>query len=168
MHAPPSQGWLDELKENRPVVFFRITLSAQMEGIHVKIMRRTLLHSLAGLLLVPAVQAYEPDQAANNLAHDFAQCAAYYTFVSKGVGPKYAQQAKEAESLTDLALQGSIELSNPKVTKARYEMAVKSMASDMDNDFKNFSVVINEYSDLCVEVMNNPEARFKYWSDKEG
>lgn len=134
----------------------------------MKIKRRTLGHLLVGVLLAPAAQAYEPDQAANNLAHDFAQCAAYYTFVAKGVGPKYAQQAKEAERFTDLALQGSIELSNPKVTKARYEMAVKSMMSDMDNDFKNFSVVINEYSDLCKGVMENPEARFKYWSAKEG
>lgn len=121
-----------------------------------------------GAMFAQSAVAYEPEQAGNNLAHDFAQCAAYYSLVSKGIGPKYAKAAEDAGKVAKLALQGSVEMSNAKVTKARFEMALKSMIKDMDNDFKNFSVVMNEYSDLCDELMDNPQARYKYWSEKEG
>lgn len=121
--------------------------------------------ALLSALLAQQAYAYGPEQAANNLAHDFANCAAYYMLVAKGSGGGHlATNSTEAASQ---AFDASIQLTSEKLAMARYNMALKSMMHDMNNSFANFSIVINDYADLCKELMENVEARHKYWLQKE-
>ncbi|MCF4997412.1 hypothetical protein GIW70_21235 [Pseudomonas syringae] len=111
--------------------------------------------------------AYEPKRAVNNLAHDYAECAAFYTVSSKIL---QAQEPKLAERMNKAAmdaLEYSITLTSEKLTDARVEMAMKSMIKDLDNDTSNFSIILNKYSDRCGEAMADPKARMDYWLKKQ-
>lgn len=61
----------------------------------------------------------------------------------------------------------AVEFSNEEVTKARIEMALKSMLKDIDNKLSNAAIVINKYGEFCKELLENPEARLQYWLDKK-
>lgn len=121
----------------------------------------------AFVLVVSDSRAYEQELAVNNLAHDFAQCAAYYTLASKGAGKRDADLALKMNQAANLALEMSTELTSKKVTAARYNMSLKSMMDDMDDTFNNFSIVINQYADQCKELMDDPKTRLQYWLDRK-
>ena len=36
----------------------------------------------------------------------------------------------------------------------------------MGNDQKNFSIILNKYGTFCLDIVERPENRMKYWSDK--
>ncbi len=120
------------------------------------------------LLLLPiaSVSAYEPERAVNNLAHELAECVAYYAISSKLIEPQNPKTAKQLDHAAMLALEGANALTSKKVTEARVEMAAKSMTNDLSNDITNFSIILNKYSDSCGEAINSPEARMNYWLKK--
>jgi hypothetical protein len=130
----------------------------------------SLLRYVSFLLLLPvgSVSAYEPERAVNNLAHEFAECVAYYAISSKIIEPQDPKAAKKLDQAGLQALAGSTALSSKKVTEARIEMAAKSMTKDLDNDMANFSILLNKYSDSCGEAVTDPEARMNYWLKKQG
>ena len=125
---------------------------------------------LAVFLVLPAglASAYEPERASNNLAHEFAECAAYYSITSKIVSRSKPEEAKKFDKAASLATAGSNVLTSEKVTNARVEMAIKSMVRELDNDIANFSLLLNKYSDSCGAAINDPEARMNYWLKKDG
>ncbi|MET3051893.1 hypothetical protein ABXV19_08710 [Pseudomonas alkylphenolica] len=127
--------------------------------------RRTYL--AAFVLVVSDSHAYEQELAVNNLAHDFAQCAAYYTLGSKGAEKRDPDLAVKMDQAASFALEMSTGLTSKKVAAARYNMSLKSMMEDMDDSFNNFSIVINEYADQCKEIMDDPKTRLQYWLDKK-
>lgn len=129
-----------------------------------------MLRYIPFLLVLPAglVAAYEPERASNNLAHEFAECAAYYSISSKIISRSKPEVAKQIDEAADLALAGSNVLTSEKVTSARVEMAIKSMVKELDNDIANFSILINKYSDTCQEAVSDPEARMNFWLKKKG
>jgi hypothetical protein len=123
---------------------------------------------LSFLLLLPvgSASAYDPERASNNLAHEFAECAAYYSISSEIISRTKPEVAKQIDDAAALAYEGSRTLTSKKVTEARVEMAVKSMTKELDNDIANFSILINKYSDNCQEAVTDPEARMNYWLKK--
>jgi hypothetical protein len=129
-----------------------------------------LIRYLSFLLLYPvgSASAYDPERASNNLAHEFAECAAYYSISSEIISRTKPEVAKQIDDAADRAYVGSRTLTSKKVTEARVEMAVKSMTKELDNDIANFSILINKYSDNCQEAVTDPEARMNYWLKKEG
>jgi len=129
-----------------------------------------LIRNLSFLLLLPvgSASAYDPERASNNLAHEFAECAAYYSISSKIIARTKPEVAKRIDDFAALAFEGSNTLTSEKVTNARVEMAIKSMVKELDNDIANFSILLNKYSDSCGAAINNPEARMTYWLEKEG
>lgn len=129
-----------------------------------------MIRNLSFLLLLPvgSASAYDPERASNNLAHEFAECAAYYSISSKIIARTKPEVAKRIDDFAALAFEGSNTLTSEKVTNARVEMAIKSMVKELDNDIANFSILLNKYSDSCGEAINHPEARMNYWLNKEG
>jgi hypothetical protein len=49
---------------------------------------------------------------------------------------------------------------------ARFEMASKDMMQTLDGNVANFSILLNKYSDHCVLVANDVQARGRYWIEK--
>jgi hypothetical protein len=47
---------------------------------------------------------------------------------------------------------------------ARYKLALADMESRIDRNTSNISILQADYDNLCVEVMNDPEKRGRYWS----
>lgn len=119
------------------------------------------------LLLVGTASAYEPKQALNNLAHEYAECAAYYTVSSKILEKQEPKLSERMNQAAIDALAYSNALTSEKLTDARVEMAVKSMVKDLDNDIANFSIILNKYSDRCGEAMTDPKERMNYWLKKQ-
>lgn len=122
------------------------------------------------LLLLPvgSAAAYDPERASNNLAHEFAECAAYYSITSEIISRTKPEAAKQFDAAAESAYMGARTLTNKKVADARVEMAIKSMSKELDNDISNFSILLNKYSDNCQEAVTDPEARMNYWLKKEG
>lgn len=125
------------------------------------------IYLAAFVLVVSDSHAYEQDLAVNNLAHDFAQCAAYYTLASKGAGQRDPDLAGKMNQAANFSLEMSTGLTNQKVAAARYNMSLKLMMDDMGDSFNNFSIVINQYADQCREIMDDPKKRLQYWQDKK-
>lgn len=121
------------------------------------------------LLLFPvgSASAYDPERASNNLAHEFAECAAYYSISSEIISRTKPEVAKQIEEAADRAYVGARTLTSKKVTEARVDMAIKSMIKELDNDIANFSILLNKYSDSCGEAITDPEARMNYWLKKQ-
>ena len=125
-------------------------------------MQRTLLAVL--IVFGSSAGAYEPERAKNNVAHEAAECAAYFLLAS--AAPTLGQSTVQGLRAKYTALaEVSIFFSSVEVTKARVSLASESMRREMKQDWSNFSIVIQKYNYPCLDLANNPEARLKYWLD---
>lgn len=118
------------------------------------------------LLSAPNVAlGYDADRARTNFAHELAECAAYYQFVS------------EAPRLDDPTKQNSLEVSNSlmllsadltsqELSLARFELALKTMVLEIDFNWENLSILLNKYAYPCKDAAEDPKARLKYWLKK--
>jgi len=60
----------------------------------------------------------------------------------------------------------SLAFSSAELTKARVELATKTMKREMSENWTNFSIINNKYGYPCREVSDDPESRARYWRDK--
>ena len=79
--------------------------------------------------------------------------------------------AKKYEKIRDKALERAVMVTaeagpKPETVDARFNMAVKEMTKRIDMNTSNISVLINDYGDLCTEVMTDPEKRGDYWTKR--
>jgi len=102
----------------------------------------------------------------NNLSHEFIHCSAFFYVVANGLkrrsDPNSSNLAQKyirhGDRLRDIG--GLIGLKigqKPEVIKVRWEMSVKSLWAEMDNHFKNFSLLLSKYLNPCVDLIKNPE-----------
>jgi hypothetical protein len=121
------------------------------------------------LLVLPfgAASAYEPERAVTNLAHEMAECAGFYTLSGMAFEAQAPELADKSRDIGATAFYYSKELTNEKVTRARTEMAVKSMMKEIDNDAANYSILLNKYGDRCSEIVADPTARMNYWLQRK-
>ena len=109
--------------------------------------------------------AYEPDRARVNFAHEMAECAAYFMFVS--AAPEL--DAPIVSGLRDrfnLLMEFSATLSTPELAAARAQLAGKTIAREMQGSWENMSIINNKYGYTCIDIVANPEVRMQYWLDK--
>lgn len=118
------------------------------------------------LLLASSVEAYEPALAANNYAHELADCSAFYMLSSTIVKAQRPEMADQLQKAAELAYELSSTLTNSKLALARAQMATKTMIKEIENDAINFSILLNKYADPCKESIDNYEARMDYWLKK--
>jgi hypothetical protein len=116
-------------------------------------------------LMPTAAFGYEPERARNNLAHELAECAAYYHLSGQMQGLTDAQKKAFTDSSASL-MQLSISLTSVKVGFARFELSMKTMTREMDNNWENYSIVLNKYAFPCKDLAENPDTRLRYWLDK--
>ncbi len=127
-------------------------------------MRRILLPLLVVAPL--SATAYDPERARDNLAHEAAECSAYFMLVSALPGVNEATSRRSREVFDEL-LKLSVALSNEKLTKARFELAQKGMFLELDGKGSNISIISNKYGYPCTNLARDPEARIKYWMEKK-
>lgn len=111
--------------------------------------------------------AYEPERAVNNFAHELAECAGFYVISVKILQVQAPELAERSDNAADSALEYSKALTSEKLTRARTEMAIKSMMKDIDNDSTNYSILLNKYADSCGEAVSDPVKRMEYWNKKQ-
>ncbi|MDQ7839035.1 MAG: hypothetical protein RDU59_11170 [Thermodesulfobacteriota bacterium] len=132
------------------------------------------------LIILISTSAYaENDQIANeivdNISHEFVDCACYFSIVAQGIrnsgdktlaakydeasdtAMKYAVIAAEKSRITEMA---------QKVTLARFELGLKSMIKEIENDVSNLSILTNKYAFPCKTAIETPEAMMKEWENK--
>jgi len=93
-------------------------------------------------------------QISNNISHEFVTCAAYYSFASEGFRRSghledalkidEARKASIGYALI-VAKNGRTQKMAEKVTLSRYELEIKSMGKEIENDISNISILINKY-----------------------
>ena len=110
------------------------------------------------------------DEAKNDLAYEFADCAAFYTYSAVGTSSWIGEmpQAKElTENSKKLAEQGigySVMMTSQVVAKARFDLSMEGIKRTLgDEGFANWSLVLNDYLYRCKDAYNDPQKRLEYW-----
>ncbi len=128
-----------------------------------------LLAAAISLSILPLTDCwgYEEERARDNFSHELVICAAYYDVGAEGarrVGEK--EGAFQMELLAGYLIEMARKYTRENVLLARYKLAFEDHVKTMDGDYANLSLLIVKYKDLCKQVVENPEARLKYWRDK--
>ena len=114
-------------------------------------------------------------EISNNVSEEYITCAAYFSIVSEAMRRSGdAEVASKYEAYRDLAVQyaliaakeGRTQEMAERVSLARFELNVKSMTNEIDNDIGNISILLNKYSARCKEIMEDPEKVMVEWGDK--
>jgi hypothetical protein len=113
---------------------------------------------------------YDYDLALDKHAQEMATCAAYFTVVYQvlktSTDKNDAERAEKFREQMNEAVKYSLLMSSEKITAARTDKAIKEMIRKTDNNpVANMSVLYNEYGFLCMDVIDNPFKRLKYWLD---
>ena len=110
--------------------------------------------------------AYDEARARNNFAHEAAECAAYFLFISfaPGLDPK-TSQALNAKARDPLAM--SVALTSEELTTARVLLATETMKREMKQNWSNISIVYQKYGYPCLDFTKDPVARMTYWLEKQ-
>ncbi len=112
------------------------------------------------LIAFPSVSlASEPGLAKNSLAHEHADCAAYYIVLIRDAERhnKTAWDKKNTDALAALAkatMGVSMGLSSGESAVTRIRMTTKTLLEDMDYDWSNIATVMNKYMYVCHELIN--------------
>lgn len=121
--------------------------------------------AILGCVALVSAHGYEPGQARNNFAHESATCAAYFLLASTAPGLDEQTTAGLYQRYMGL-VEMSLAFSSAELTKARVELATKTMKREMSENWTNFSIINNKYGYPCREVSDDPESRARYWRDK--
>lgn len=113
---------------------------------------------------------YEYDLALDKHAQEMATCAAYFTVVYQvlktSTDKNDTERAEKFREQMNEAVKYSLLMSSEKITAARTDKAIKELVRKTDNNpVANMSVLYNEYGFLCMDVIDNPFKRLKYWLD---
>ena len=66
-------------------------------------------------------------------------------------------KSKKARQQFSTLLEFAVRLFNEKITKARFELAEKSLFRDLDGKGSNIAVFSNKYAYPYVDLVNNPK-----------
>lgn len=111
----------------------------------------------------------------DNIATEYAECAAYFavlqgTFAHSGKPTESAKYKEASDKAAEFSLisakQSRSDDMATKVTLARFEMNLKDMMKTIDHNYSNISLLVNKYSESCVEGITNSEVLMKRWSDR--
>jgi hypothetical protein len=141
-------------------------------------MRRTKILTYIAFCWSAAVSAQEPptiDSDMENLAGDYAECAAYYRLVFFAMeSSNEAETAQAYRELEDNALLLSLALASRgreqdvavNVTNSRVEMNMQLMKEEIDNRNENISILINKHHFDCKDLSENiPELALQALSE---
>ena len=102
--------------------------------------------------------------AMNNWHHEMVECYTFYllsevAFERKGE-PDLVRKMQDLQAILEKRM---LALHIADTTMARMELSAKYMSEKIRQNFANYSILLNEYAELCAEVIDNSDARFEYW-----
>ena len=105
------------------------------------------------------------DKNLENIAVQYAECAAYYGLVFNSMKASNENQTANVYIQLEndemfysllLANEGSSKDLAIEVTKARIDIYIQKMKQETDNRNENISILINKYHFECQKLMKNP------------
>jgi hypothetical protein len=111
-------------------------------------------------------------QVFNNLANEFAECAAYFAVMSIAMeNSAEPDQAEAWNKQRDRALEFAAIVTKQAGLKEetvgdRFNMAVQDMNKRIYKNTFNISILMADYNDRCIEVMTDPKKRAQYWIER--
>ena len=134
-------------------------------------MNRFLIPTLLVAATLLAACEREPSREAraqDRYALELANCAAYYAVMADCVEVRTeADQANVAQTkvLALRAMRMSAELSSGETASARVDRGVKRINERLQNQCLDPQPVIEEYGQLCVKAVDDPQGRAAHWLD---
>jgi len=128
-------------------------------------MTRVLIGAIAIGFTLP-ISAFDPERALENLANELAACAGYYSLIIN-LPDVPAGAQKHTNDAGTKALSLAIELADEKRAMATMAIKAQEMAQDMGRDWGNVDIVMNEWDDLCKDLLRDPDARLEHWLKME-
>lgn len=129
-------------------------------------MKRAIFSLLLSATIFPVASfAADYDLAKSNVAGELAMCTAYFYQVADCLGNTegQAELAVRYQSLAGTAHMRSIGASNEDVANSRFMLYADEMQKEIKNHCSNLAIIMQNYGDVCMEALNDPEARLKYW-----
>lgn len=121
--------------------------------------------------------AQTPDEmmqrAMNNLAHEYAECSAYFSIVAVAGENSGDNELRDSyNSVATMALEYALLVGEDvglleEAHAARVEIAIEAMAKRINNDTKNISILFRDYGTACQTAMEDIAGRVDYWVDRE-
>lgn len=121
---------------------------------------------LASLLMADLTWALTPQDASNEIAGEFAECAGYYSIgmiLLENSGKP--EEAKSQQIRIDRALHYASQFSTFPKALAGYQMSAQQQAKILKVD--GFSKLIYLYNDKCKDMLEQPSNRLQYWLDQK-
>ena len=107
-------------------------------------------------------------QAMNNWHDEIVRCAAYYAIALEGIREDgSADTVSRLENVIVRLLDKAYNLHREDTTDARLRLSTEALLDEMHKDFSNFSILMDKYSSLCKEAVENSGHRLAYWYTKE-
>ncbi len=124
----------------------------------------------AALLSASPAHAYDDIRVAQNLKDDFGNCSLYYQYVLKNINgaepelvSQYQTTAENTLKVYMLFVKSAGE--NEKQAEAHldfYNLAMKKIYNE-----EGFDRLFVMYSELCKQMLKNPQPRINYWKNKQ-
>lgn len=112
-------------------------------------------------------------KAMNNLAHEYAQCAAYFLVVSVALeNSNEPETAKRYSEVSDTALNYASMYGQEagllaQTTQSRFELEFVEMSKRIGGNTSNIAILGNDYASACQSAMEDTDSRLRYWVSKE-
>lgn len=107
----------------------------------------------------------------SNLIDEHATCYVFYMTSEEGLNRDPTKPKITNKKLTDSLISRMLILAENSSIKqetilAKIELSMKKIKNEMGNDFKNYSIILNKYGEFCQNLVERPEVRMKYWTDR--
>lgn len=107
----------------------------------------------------------------SNLIDEHATCYVFYMTSEEGLNRDPTKPKITNKKLTDSLISRMLILAEKSSIKqetilAKIELSMKKIKNEMGNDFKNYSIILNKYGEFCQNLVERPEVRMKYWTDR--
>ena len=139
-------------------------------------MRKIALLLVISLFGAPLTYAYDKQRALDNLAEDVSTCVAYYTITLSNakqnaeklndkkwgeIATMYEATVLNAMNLLRLTMTGKPE----KFMESKIDLRLQEQMKIIEAEGVDRLVYL--HADSCKALMENPDQRFKYWTDKQ-
>jgi len=109
-------------------------------------------------------------QTLNNLQHELSHCAMFYKISEQGMKKKGSAErlevSKRSAQLSNQMMVLALTIGktigmNQKAFKARFQMSYDSMMDEMDNNFVNYSILLQKNLSKCTQLSKGFKKRIE-------
>lgn len=107
----------------------------------------------------------------SNLIDEHANCYVFYKISEEGLNRDITKPKVNYANITDslinkMSILGKQSSIKQETILAKIELSMKDLKNQMGGDFKNYSIILNNYGQFCKDLVEKPENRMKHWADR--